>query len=70
MNENLLNKIGKETVYMGNTMEEAVLKSEPQGPYFAKFPGGKEFKVEPKTDIVAGALLEGREITRSEYDSF
>ena len=71
-----LRKLSRETVYFKNTYEEAVLKSVPvikhvpEEGYFAKFKGGKEYKISHDTDMVAEAIMECNEITEADYKNW
>ncbi len=60
-------RIATEGAYFINTIESCVVKILKDGDYFAKFSGEKEFKLDVNTDLVSGAMMENREITRVEY---
>lgn len=62
-----LRKLTKETVFFKNEFEQAFIKSVPGEGYTVKFPGQKEFKADPKSQVVADAILEFNEITEKEY---
>ena len=62
-------RLGRETIYLFNDMEDAVVKSTPEG-YWVKIKGMEEFKAKPGSSLVADAVLERKEITKKEYDDF
>ncbi len=57
-------------VYLKNEFEGIVLRMIPEGRYYAKFAGKKEYSIERSTNLVTETWLEWDEITRDEYNKF
>lgn len=70
-NENLLSEIanGKE-VFFENTFEEVAFKNVPEGGYEAKEKGAKPYKVEGTPNKLVEAILEGKMISKEEYENY
>ena len=69
-----IEKVKKQEVYFLNTYEEAAIRSVPTKTegiiYYVKFKGEKTFQAEKGSTIIADALLEYKEITKEEYNSY
>lgn len=63
-------KLIKQTVYLLNEHEGIVIRSEPNGDFFAKIKGYKEYKIDHDTDTVYEAILDQKEITKEEYEKY
>lgn len=57
-------------VFLRNEFEGAVLRSTPEGKFYARFPGDEEYEIHFSTNLVTDALLDWVEITKSEYEKF
>jgi hypothetical protein len=70
-NENLLSEIanGKE-VFFENTFEEVAFKNVPEGGYEAKEKGAKPYKVQGAPNKLVEAILEGKMISKEEYENY
>lgn len=66
--EDFLKKLSSGVVFFINTFEGAKIKSVAGNGYFVKFEGSKEFKATNGSTIVTDGILEGKEITKKEYE--
>jgi hypothetical protein len=64
-----LKRFKTETIYLWNFQEDIFIKSEPAAGYWAKLPGGKEFKVQGDSELVVRTIFGRLEVTRDEYES-
>lgn len=62
------NKYRTKNVYLWEDSEQAFVRSQPNGHFFAKFPGGQEYRVDGDSDIVTRAIYADREVTKEQYD--
>lgn len=67
-NQEYYNRFKKEIIYLWNDEAQVYVKSTPNDGYFAKFPGGNEFKIDASTDTVVMAIDGKREVKAAEYD--
>ena len=70
-NENLLEEIasGKE-VYFENTFEEVAFRNILEGGYEARNKGGFTYKLLSKPNKLVDAWLEGKMLTKEEYENY
>jgi hypothetical protein len=67
----IINKIGKQIVYLLNDFRDVVMKIPKDNEYFeVKAKDGSEWKVHNTTDLARETLLEGNEITEKEYSEY
>lgn len=70
-NENLLNQIvNGEEVYFENSFEETAFRNLPGGGYEAKQKGNAPYKVQGKPNKLVDAWLEGKMLTKAEYEKY
>ena len=71
INDKLLNSLAnQEEVYFENSSEEVVFRANPKQGYEAKRKNGKPYKVEIGNELLTDAFLEGKVITKKEFDSY
>ena len=63
-------RIAMEGAYFMNTFKWCVIKIAKEGDCYARFSGKKEYNLDARTDLVIGAILENREITKAEYQNY
>lgn len=63
-----LMKYRLKNVYLWEDNEGCFVRSEPGGHWFAKFPHGNEYRIEPDSDIVVRAIYQDNEVTKDQYD--
>ncbi len=70
-NENLLSEIanGKE-VFFENSFDEVAFRNIPDGGYEAKEKGTTPYKVEGAPNKLVDAILEGKMISKAEYEKY
>lgn len=68
--EKFKEKLTKQPVYFAYDFEDAVIRSEPNKGFWVKFKGEPEFKALPGSGVVAEAIREHKEISKSQYDNF
>lgn len=68
--KSLRERLGEETIYLQNEMEDAVLKMVPGQGWFIKIAGSPEVKAVEGSTVVADTLLMKQEITAKEYKDF
>lgn len=70
--EQVLNKIGKQDVYLLNAFEEwaMLIPKTGGGEYPAKFKGGKLYKIARTTKLATDTLLEANEISKEEFEKY
>tara|TARA_R110000868_G_C10531392_1_gene734063 strand:+ start:278 stop:496 length:219 start_codon:yes stop_codon:yes gene_type:complete len=70
-NENLLTEIsnGKE-VFFENSFEEIAFRNIPEGGYEGKEKGATPYKVEGAPNKLVEAILEGKMISKEEYQKY
>jgi hypothetical protein len=68
----LFEKMSMQKVYLINEMKGVVMKILPGNTvnFYAKFKGGKEYRLRSDTDLAAETVLEGEETTEKEYDNY
>lgn len=66
---NILNKLGREVVFLENSFEGIVVKSVPgiKETWFARFSGGVEYKIDSSSQVVMEAINEAKEINEVMY---
>lgn len=67
--EDFLKRLETETVYLKNEYEDALVKIS-NGSAWIKLKGGNPYTAFPGSEIVANAILDQKEITKSEYETF
>lgn len=68
---NFLSRIGREEIFLLNDYEEMAFRiTEDPVEYFAKFKGEKEFGAKSDSKVLTDAILEQKELTKEEYNSF
>lgn len=65
-----LERLKTQVVYLKNEFEQAVIRSMPSGVRFVKIKGMKEFQAHPDSALVADAVIDGEEISKSQYEAF
>lgn len=71
INEQLLNRLeNQEEVYFENSSEEIVFRANPKQGYEAKRKNGKPYKVEIGNRILTDAFLEGKIITKKQFENY
>lgn len=71
VNDKLLNSLAnQEEVYFQNSSEEIVFRANPKQGYEAKRKNGKPYKVEIGNELLTEAFLEGKIITKKEFDNY
>jgi hypothetical protein len=69
--QSILNKIGKQTVYLLNDFRDVVVKIMPRNEnWHVKAKDCTEWDVHYSTDIANETLLEAKEITEKEYNEY
>ncbi len=71
INEELIKRLGnQEEVYFENSFEEIVFKANPKEGYLAKQKKGKPYKIEIGNGVLTEAFLEGKIISKEEYENY
>lgn len=60
----------QEEVFFENSFEEIAFKANPKEGYQAKQKNGKPYKIEVGSKILTEALLEGKLISKEEYENY
>lgn len=69
--EELMNRMeNQEEVYFENSFEEVAFRANPKQGYEAKRKNGKPYKVEIGNELLTDAFLEGKILTKDEFDSY
>lgn len=63
-------RIAMEDGYFRNTFKWCVIKIAKEGDCFAKFSGNDEYKLDERDNLITGAMMENREITKAEYQNY
>lgn len=71
-NNELMERIFKEPVFLENHFEEMAIRIPPgkEAPNWGKFPGLPEFQVEPGAAVVLDAIREAKEISETDYENY
>ncbi len=64
----IIDQVAKRPIYLYNYLEDCYVRTKPGGFYYAKFPGGKEYRLDRTTKMVTDALLGSIEVTKAQYD--
>jgi len=69
--EEILKIEREQGVYMRSGYEDFVIRSDPKTlEWFAKPKGGREYKIDSRTNLVTGITLEGKVISKEEYNEY
>ncbi len=63
------NRFKTETIYLWEDQEELYVCAVAGKGYFAKFKGGKEYKISSSSHIVVRAIHAKREVSKEEYEN-
>ena len=66
----MINKMEVQDVYFINDFEGVAYRSTPKGDFYGKTINGKEFKADYSSPIFNDALVEGKEISKEDYNKF
>lgn len=67
----IVEKIGKQTVYLSNTFRDLAIKIIPKNDnWHVKAKDGTEWDVHHSTEIARETILEGNEITEKQYNEY
>lgn len=67
--DNKYNRFNHEVIYLWEDENELFIKSVPGKGYFARFPGGKEYKIAATSDSVTRAEAAMKEVSKEEYEN-